>query len=96
MNDNTSGNDSDRLRDQAIHRLKAKQQFGGILAVWIGVSALCVAIWALSGAGPFWPIWPMFGVGIGVVVTGWRAYGPTTGIITEAKIQAEIDRLNKP
>lgn len=88
--------DNERLREQAIQRLKAKQQFKSLVAVWVGVSALCVAIWAISGAGPFWPIWPMFGIAIGVVVTGWRAYGPTAGVITEAKIQAEIDRLNKP
>lgn len=63
--------------------------------MWVGVSALCVAIWALSGAGGFWPIWPIFGMAIGVVIIGWRAYGPTTGIITEAKIQAEMKRIDK-
>ena len=32
---------------------------------------------------------------IGVVILGWRAYGPTTGVITEAKIQAEMNRTDK-
>jgi hypothetical protein len=34
---------------------------------YLGVSLMLVAIWALTGAGYFWPIWPMLGWGIGVV-----------------------------
>jgi Domain of unknown function (DUF1707)/2TM domain len=34
---------------------------------YVGVSIMLVAIWALTGAGYFWPIWPMLGWGIGVV-----------------------------
>lgn len=87
---------NDELRERAINRLKAKQQFWGLVVVWVGVSALCTVIWALSGADNyFWPIWPMFGIAIGVVVTGWRAFAPASGGITESKIQAEMDRLDK-
>jgi hypothetical protein len=38
------------------------------LRVYVGVQLLLVAIWALTGAGYFWPIWPFMGWGIGVVV----------------------------
>jgi hypothetical protein len=31
---------------------------------YLVVSALLVAIWALTGAGYFWPIWPILGWGI--------------------------------
>jgi len=34
---------------------------------YLGVSVMLVAIWALTGAGYFWPIWPILGWGIGVV-----------------------------
>ena len=38
---------------------------------------LLVAIWALTGAGYFWPIWPMLGWGIGVLAdAGGRLRGP--------------------
>jgi hypothetical protein len=30
---------------------------------YLAVSALLVAIWALTGAGYFWPIWPILGWG---------------------------------
>ena len=32
----------------------------------VPLAILLVAIWALTGAGYFWPIWPMLGWGIGV------------------------------
>ena len=34
---------------------------------YVATMLLLVAIWALTGAGYFWPIWPMLGWGIGVV-----------------------------
>ncbi len=43
---------------------------------WLGLCALFITIWALSGAGYFWPIWPMFGTGMGTLP---RAYALWTG-----------------
>ena len=44
---------------------------------YVATMVLLVAIWALTGAGYFWPIWPMLGWGIGVVAdTGGRLRGP--------------------
>jgi fatty acid desaturase len=31
--------------------------------VFLAVMALLIAIWALSGAGYFWPVWPLVGWG---------------------------------
>lgn len=84
---------NDPLREQAINRLKAKRQFWGLVVIWIGVSAFCVLIWAISGVGYFWPMWPMIGIGIGVVAAGWRAFSPNAGGISESRIQAEMDKL---
>jgi class 3 adenylate cyclase len=36
------------------------------LTVYVLVNVLLIAIWAASGAGYFWPIWPILGWGIGV------------------------------
>lgn len=44
---------------------------------YLGVMVMLVAIWALTGAGYFWPIWPMLGWGIGVLAdSGGRLGGP--------------------
>jgi Domain of unknown function (DUF1707)/2TM domain len=40
------------------------------LRVFVAVNALLVAIWALTGAGYFWPVWPFMGWGIAVVLHG--------------------------
>ncbi len=37
------------------------------LAPYLAVNVLLIAIWALTGAGYFWPIWPLLGWGIGIV-----------------------------
>jgi Domain of unknown function (DUF1707)/2TM domain len=37
------------------------------LRAYLAVNALLVVIWALTGAGYFWPIWPILGWGIGVI-----------------------------
>lgn len=45
-----------------------ESDFGEHLRVYVAVQALLVAIWAVTGAGYFWPVWPLMGWGIGVVV----------------------------
>ena len=48
------------------------------LRVFVAVQLLLVAIWALTGAGYFWPVWPFMGWGIGVVVHGVCQMGTET------------------
>jgi DUF1707 SHOCT-like domain/2TM domain len=43
---------------------------------YVSVSVMLVAIWALTGADYFWPIWPILGWGIGVVADGGRLGRP--------------------
>ncbi|MBN1530788.1 MAG: DUF1707 domain-containing protein [Thermoleophilaceae bacterium] len=38
------------------------------LPVYLAVSLLLVAIWALTGMGYFWPVWPILGWGISFVM----------------------------
>ena len=45
-------------------------EFRQHLSVYLAVNALLVAIWALTGAGYFWPVWPFMGWGIAVVLHG--------------------------
>jgi len=47
-------------------RLPARPDFGP----YVGVSVMLVAIWALTGMGYFWPIWPILGWGSSFVFTG--------------------------
>ena len=45
------------------------------LRPFIATSIVLVAIWALSGAGYFWPIWPIVGWGLCVLGPGGAAPG---------------------
>ncbi len=78
-------------REQAIQRLKMKQDFKGIVAGGLFAIVVCVVIWALGDGGYFWPVWVIFGVAIGVVAQGWKAYGPSNRI-TEADVQREMEK----
>jgi hypothetical protein len=40
------------------------------------VTAILVATWAATGAGYFWPLWPLMGMSIAVLIALYRAFGP--------------------
>jgi len=40
------------------------------------VTLVLLVAWAAAGAGYFWPVWPMLGMSIAVLVALWRAFGP--------------------
>ena len=78
-------------REQAIQRLKMKQDFKGLLAGGIAAIVVTVVIWALGEGGYFWPVWVCLGVAIAVVAQGWKAYGPSNRI-SEADVQREMEK----
>jgi hypothetical protein len=40
------------------------------------VTAILLATWAATGAGYFWPVWPLLGMSIAVLIALYRAFGP--------------------
>ena len=36
------------------------------VAIYAAVNLLLVVVWAVSGAGYFWPVWPLLGWGLGL------------------------------
>jgi hypothetical protein len=82
------------IRDIAKKQLKKQADFKNYLWVWLAVSVLLSAIWALTAFGTyFWPIWAIFGMGIGALFGGVDAYGTKPKIISESAIDAEVQRL---
>jgi uncharacterized membrane protein len=78
-------------RDRAITHLKKRRDFLGHLLVYVLVNTLIVVIWAVTGAnGFFWPVFPIAGWGIGVVMNAWDVYWRHD--ITEEDIQHEMER----
>ena len=40
------------------------------------VTLVLVIAWAAAGAGYFWPLWPLMGMSIAVLIALYRAFGP--------------------
>jgi hypothetical protein len=57
-----------QLRAMALKRLEDQKAFRIHLTVYAAVMGLLVAIWLMSGAGYFWPVWPAMGWGLAVVL----------------------------
>jgi hypothetical protein len=84
--------EEDELRERAVASLKKKRSFRASLITYLCVNAVLVVIWAISGAGFFWPIFPILGWGIAICLQYWDAYrGPRE--ISDDEISSEIERL---
>jgi hypothetical protein len=89
-------NNETQIREIAKKSIKKKRDAWQFLFVTVVVNAGLSVIWAISGAGYFWPAWVIFGMGIGVVLAFADAYLPSfKSQISEGQIDAEIERLKK-
>ena len=74
-----------------IKQLKKRRDFYGHLLLYTVVNAFLVIIWAVTDPhGFFWPVFPIIGWGIIVVLNAWDVYWRPA--ITEEDIQHEIKR----
>ncbi|MBO0983449.1 2TM domain-containing protein [Rathayibacter sp. SD072] len=81
----------DADRALAVREIKRRRDFAGTVGGWASVSAITTTVWIAGGAdGYFWPIWPMLGIGIGVVAQAAAIWGPMKKEITEDDIAAEM------
>ena len=80
----------DDRRAAAIERLENRREFRKHVLVYCAVNILLVVIWAASGAGYFWPVWPIAGWGIGLALHAWSIYGQRP--IDERAILEEMNR----
>jgi 2TM domain len=80
----------DELRSRAIARLQRKREFWAHLAAYALVNSAIVVIWAMTGTGFFWPVFPILAWGIGLFFHGWDTF---SGGPTEARIHHEMARL---
>ncbi len=77
-------------RDKAVQQLKKRRDFYGHLLIYTLVNAFLVIIWAITSHGFFWPVFPIVGWGIAVVMNAWDVYWRPA--ITEEDVQHEIRR----
>ena len=81
------------LRERAIRRLKKKRDLQGHVIVYVLVNTFIVIIWAMTNSGFFWPIFPIVGWGIGVVMNAWDVYRSDEP--EEDEIRREMEALKR-
>jgi hypothetical protein len=91
MTDQQPSGGGQDVRERAIARLKQKRDFGAHLFVYLVVNGFLLGIWALTGSGFFWPVFPMFLWGIGLVLNAWDVYGRKP--VSEDRIRREMERM---
>lgn len=78
------------LRQHAVKRLEDKRGLSAHALAYVCVNLLLVAIWFVTGVGFFWPVFPIFGWGIGLAFHAWDVLWPAA---SERAIQAEMERM---
>ncbi len=95
VQDHSLPDTDEMLRERAVKRLKKRRDFHSHLIVYALVNSFLVGIWAFTNSqGFFWPIFPMAGWGIGVVMNAWDVYHGDE--LSEADIAREMQRLQRP
>jgi hypothetical protein len=56
------------------------------------VTLVLILVWAVTGRGYFWPLWPMLGMSIALLIALWRAWGPVPGAQTVSRPDARPSR----
>jgi hypothetical protein len=82
--------DDEDLRTQARKRLEKRRDFSAHLIAYIVINAMLIGIWAITGAGYFWPAWVLLGWGVGLVLNAWDVFFRRP--ITEADVERELER----
>lgn len=91
----TAPPDEAALREIAVKRIRKRRDFYTHLLVYALVNGFLVVIWAVTSVHAFfWPIFPIVGWGIGVVLNAWDVFRREQ--FTEAQIGKEIERMRGP
>jgi hypothetical protein len=89
MAETTSNHESDAWRE-AEKRVTMRRDFGSHLVAYVVINGFIILVWAVTGAGSFWPIWVLAGWGIGLVLHAYEVF--LRRPVTDADIEAELHR----
>jgi len=79
-------------RAAARKRIEKRRGLQGGFVAYVVVNAFLVVVWALTGAGYFWPAWIMAGWGVGMLLGLWDYL---RGPINDADVDAEMRRMHR-
>ncbi|HEU5268660.1 MAG TPA: 2TM domain-containing protein [Jatrophihabitans sp.] len=84
---------TDQLRERAVKQLKKRRDLLTHVVVYVLVNSFLVMLWLMSGdnRGFFWPIFPIAGWGIAVLLNAWDVWRGDD--FSPAAIDQEMRRL---
>jgi hypothetical protein len=91
--DNETSVEVQNERELARKRVQARRDFSAHVVTYVVVNAFLILIWAVTGAGYFWPIWVIGGWGVGLALHAWDTF--LRRPVTEADVDAELTRHHK-
>lgn len=80
-------------RAEARKRVQAKRDFASHLVAYVVFNGFLVGIWAVTGAGYFWPVWVLGGWGVGVIMHAWDVFWRRP--VGEADVDRELARRRR-
>ncbi len=72
----------------ARKRVERKRKFKGDVVAYVVINAFLIGVWAVTGAGYFWPGWVLAAWGVFLALDAWNVYYRRP--ITEADIEREM------
>jgi hypothetical protein len=81
------------VREQARQRLQKRSDLGGHVVAYVLINAMIVGVWAITGAGYFWPAWVLLGWGVGLALNVWDVFFRHP--ITDSDIEREVKRMQR-
>lgn len=79
-------------RERARKRVEARRNLQGTFIAYLVINAFLVGVWALTGAGYFWPAWIMAGWGVGLLLGLWSYW---RGPVTDADVDRELQHMGR-
>jgi len=84
----------EQIYEEASKRVKDRKRFYGGLATYLIVNAVLVVIWALSGQGYMWFLWPLGIWGVFVLGDYLRIFVFGKGSDQQA-IEKEVEKMKR-
>ena len=78
-----------QARHDPVQAFRVKAELSGVIA------AICWVIWALSGAGYVWPLWPMLGMATALGLRGLFVFRHRLPWIREQQLAERVDVLTR-
>ena len=84
------------IYEVAKKRVRQKKDFYNHLVIYVIINILLVIIWALTGSGYPWFVWPLAGWGIGILFHAADVYiFHKESAWEKREVEKEVDKLKK-